>query len=162
MTLAGYNLQDNVYIYSNNKCMCVFLISPVPITEPLTSELIDTPVFYNLAPRPIKYRVSVPIPSLHCVWQLESVERCVYLIGSPFFTSSCTRTCHKDRQEMCSGTSSCVLSFTLSLTEIRTAESLRQQASLCVCPGHYILLKLLWVTGYIWKAGEYKYYDTFM
>ncbi len=31
-------------------------------TEPLTSELIDTPVFYNLAPRPIKYRVSVPIP----------------------------------------------------------------------------------------------------
>ncbi len=38
-------------------------ISPVPITEPLTSELIDTPVFYNLAPRPIKYRVSVPIPS---------------------------------------------------------------------------------------------------
>ncbi len=51
-----------IYIYSNNKCMCVFLISPVPITEPLTSELIDTPVFYNLAPRPIKYRVSVPIP----------------------------------------------------------------------------------------------------
>ncbi len=40
-----------------------FHISPVPITEPLTSELIDTPVFYNLAPRPIKYRVSVPIPS---------------------------------------------------------------------------------------------------
>ncbi len=51
-----------IYIYSNNKCMCVFLISPVPITEPLTSELIDTPDFYNLAPRPIKYRVSVPIP----------------------------------------------------------------------------------------------------
>ncbi len=65
MTLAGYNLQDNVYIYSNNKCMCVFLISPVPIAEPLTSELIDTPVFYNLAPRPIKYRVLVPIPSLY-------------------------------------------------------------------------------------------------
>ncbi len=43
--------------------MCVFLISPVPIEEPLTSELIDTPVFYNLAPRPIKYRVSVPIPT---------------------------------------------------------------------------------------------------
>ncbi len=63
MTLAGYNLQDNVYIYSNNKCMCVFLISPVPIAVPLTSELIDTPVFYNLAPRPIKYRVSVPIPT---------------------------------------------------------------------------------------------------
>ncbi len=63
MTLAGYNLQDNVCIYSNNKCMCVFLISPVPIAEPLTSELIDTPVFYNLAPRPIKYRVSVPIPN---------------------------------------------------------------------------------------------------
>ncbi len=52
-----------MYIYSNNKCMCVFLISPVPITKPLTSELIDTPVFYNLAPRPIKYRVSVPIPT---------------------------------------------------------------------------------------------------
>ncbi len=43
--------------------MCVFIISPVPITEPLTSELIDTPVFYNLAPRLIKYRVSVPIPN---------------------------------------------------------------------------------------------------
>ncbi len=43
--------------------MCVFLISPVPIAEPLTSEFIDTPVFYNLAPRPIKYRVSVPIPT---------------------------------------------------------------------------------------------------
>ncbi len=42
--------------------MCVFIISPVPITEPLTSEFIDTPVFHNLAPRPIKYRVSVPIP----------------------------------------------------------------------------------------------------
>ncbi len=46
--------------------MCVFLISPVPIAEPLTSELIDTPVFYKLAPRPIKYRVSVPIPSDQC------------------------------------------------------------------------------------------------
>ncbi len=45
--------------------MCVFLISPVPITEPLTSELIDTPVFHNLAPRPIKYRVSVPIPNFN-------------------------------------------------------------------------------------------------
>ncbi len=43
--------------------MCVFLISPVPIAEPLTSELIDTPVFHNLAPRQIKYRVSVPIPN---------------------------------------------------------------------------------------------------
>ncbi len=43
--------------------MCVFLISPVPIAEPLTSELIDTPVFHYLAPRPIKYRVSVPIPT---------------------------------------------------------------------------------------------------
>ncbi len=50
--------------------MCVFLISPVPIAEPLTSELIDTPVFYNLAPRPIKYRVSVPIPSHQ--WKLQS------------------------------------------------------------------------------------------
>ncbi len=43
-----------------------FFISPVPIAEPLTSELIDTPVFRNLAPRPIKYRVSVPIPN--CEW----------------------------------------------------------------------------------------------
>ncbi len=49
--------------------MCVFLISPVPIAEPLTSELIDTPVFYNLAPRPIKYRVSVPIPKIY--WRFE-------------------------------------------------------------------------------------------
>ncbi len=48
--------------------MCVFLISPVPITEPLTSELINTPVFYNLAPRPIKYRVSVPSLTLWCVF----------------------------------------------------------------------------------------------
>ncbi len=48
--------------------MCVFLISPVPIAEPLTSELIDTPVFYNLAPRPIKYRVKSLVgdrPSWH-------------------------------------------------------------------------------------------------
>ncbi len=46
--------------------MCVFLISPVPITEPLTSELIDTPVFHNSAPRPIKYGwVSVPIPNFN-------------------------------------------------------------------------------------------------
>ncbi len=43
--------------------MCVFLISPEPIAEPLTSEFIDTPVFHNLAPGPIKYRVSVPIPT---------------------------------------------------------------------------------------------------
>ncbi len=50
--------------------MCVFIISPVPITEPLTSELIDTPVFYNLAPRPIKYRVSVPIPMYEWRWKL--------------------------------------------------------------------------------------------
>ncbi len=42
--------------------MCVFLISPVPIAEPLTSELIDSPALYNLAPRLIKQRVSVPIP----------------------------------------------------------------------------------------------------
>ncbi len=78
MTLAGYNLQDNVYIYSNNKCMCVFLISPVPITEPLTSELIDTPVFYNLAPRPIKYRVSVPIPSTYVIINIINIT--VYLM----------------------------------------------------------------------------------
>ncbi len=43
--------------------MCVFLISPVPMAKLLTSELIDTPVFHNLAPGPIKYQVSVPIPS---------------------------------------------------------------------------------------------------
>ncbi len=30
--------------------MCVFLISPVPIAEQLTSELIGSPVFHNLAP----------------------------------------------------------------------------------------------------------------
>ncbi len=51
--------------------MCVFLISPVPIAEPLTSELIDTPVFHNLAPRPIKYRVSVPIPTFSTeLWRI--------------------------------------------------------------------------------------------
>ncbi len=53
--------------------MCVFLISQVPIAEPLTSELIDTPVFHNLAPRPIKYRVSVPIPSVQCVNQVHII-----------------------------------------------------------------------------------------
>ncbi len=42
-----------------------FLNVSVPIAEPLTSELINTPVFYNLAPRPIKYRVSVPIPNFN-------------------------------------------------------------------------------------------------
>ncbi len=45
--------------------MCEFLISPALIADLLTSELIDTPVFHNLAPRPIKYRVSVPIPIAH-------------------------------------------------------------------------------------------------
>ncbi len=39
---------------------CAFLISPVPIAEPLTSELIDTPVFHNLAPGPIKYQFRYP------------------------------------------------------------------------------------------------------
>ncbi len=56
--------------------MCVFLISPVPITEPLTSELIDTPVFYNLAPRPIKYRVSVPIPRYNIPVWIWNVSYC--------------------------------------------------------------------------------------
>ncbi len=46
--------------------MCVFLIYPVPIAEPLTSDLIDTAVFRNLAPGPIKYQVSVPIPTNEC------------------------------------------------------------------------------------------------
>ncbi len=50
-----------------------FHISPVPITEPLTSELIDTPVFYNLAPRPIKYRVSVPIPTPDAKFVISSI-----------------------------------------------------------------------------------------
>ncbi len=40
-------------------------MSPVTIAEPLTSELIHTPVFNNLAPRPIKYRVSVHIPNFN-------------------------------------------------------------------------------------------------
>ncbi len=57
--------------------MCVFLISPVPIAEPLTSELIDTPVFHNLAPRPIKYRVSVPIPTEHRQAKYTLGIRCV-------------------------------------------------------------------------------------
>ncbi len=42
-----------------------FLNVSVPIAEPLTSELINTPVFHNLAPGPIKYRVSVPIPNFN-------------------------------------------------------------------------------------------------
>ncbi len=88
MTLAGYNLQDNVYIYSNNKCMCVFLISPVPIAEPLTSELIDTPVFYNLAPRPIKYRVSVPIPSRHTAFLYRRRIRTSTLPSAKHFRST--------------------------------------------------------------------------
>ncbi len=60
--------------------MCVFLISPVPITKPLTSELIDTPVFYNLAPRPIKYRVSVPIPRGGGVVRLTAKPRYLLLL----------------------------------------------------------------------------------
>ncbi len=67
--------------------MCVFLISPVPIAEPLTSELIDTPVFYNLAPRPIKYRVSVPIPTrqrhLHNASRVESLLFLPYISSLP-------------------------------------------------------------------------------
>ncbi len=64
--------------------MCVFLISPVPIAEPLTSELIDTPVFYNLAPRPIKYRVSVPIPNKYtsacvCLRKLLFIYDIIYI-----------------------------------------------------------------------------------
>ncbi len=61
--------------------MCVFLISPVPIAEPLMSELIDTPVFHNLAPRPIKYQVSVPIPNgnpylefVFCIYPIQSAH----------------------------------------------------------------------------------------
>ncbi len=65
--------------------MCVFLISPVPIAEPLTSELIDTPVFYNLAPRPIKYRVSVPIPTPHI-----SAINLVYIFKGQYYR---TETC---------------------------------------------------------------------
>ncbi len=72
-------------IYSNNKCMCFFFISPVPIAEPLTSELIDTPVFHNLAPRPIKYRLSVPIPS-HCWGGMEAqISLTVAFSSSAFF-----------------------------------------------------------------------------
>ncbi len=64
--------------------MCVFLISPVPIAEPLTSELIDTPVFYNLAPRPIKYRVSVPIPICGIVLCDKTAHfRVAYYCGQP-------------------------------------------------------------------------------
>ncbi len=40
--------------------MCVFLISPVPIAEPLMSEFIDTPVFNNLAPRQLNTRFWYP------------------------------------------------------------------------------------------------------
>ncbi len=50
--------------------MCVFLISPVPTAEPITSELIDTPVFHNLAPR--RFNTEFRYPSL-CVCV------CVYL-----------------------------------------------------------------------------------
>ncbi len=63
--------------------MCVFLISPVPIAEPLTSELIDTPVFHNLGPRPIKYRVSVPIPSDTVITGVTSGQLTSGKISSP-------------------------------------------------------------------------------
>ncbi len=69
--------------------MCVFLISPVPIAEPLTSELIDTPVFYNLAPRPIKYRVSVPIPTHHSLPVL-SESRILYLLACSEHRYTCS------------------------------------------------------------------------
>ncbi len=79
-------------IYSNNKCMCVFLISPVPIAERLTSELIDTPVFHNSAPRPIKYRVSVPIPNsktrtFSLTGCCEYRYICVYMISGKFYSN---------------------------------------------------------------------------
>lgn len=64
---------------------------------------------------------------LYCVWQLESVERGVYLIVSPSFTSSAYAHA-TDRK--CALVLPRVFSFTLSLTEIRTAESLCQH--LCV------------------------------
>ncbi len=111
MTLAGYNLQDNVYIYSNNKCMCVFLISPVPIAEPLTSELIDTPVFYNLAPRPIKYRVSVPIPRGEYIKELwthnfhldnPTIQSWIFSIITPVFSVTWSFRNHSTMQICCS------------------------------------------------------------
>ncbi len=52
--------------------------SRLPIAEPLTSELIDTPVFYNLAPRPIKYRVSVPIPTYIPIPQTYQDSSCMF------------------------------------------------------------------------------------
>ncbi len=74
--------------------MCVFLISPVPITEPLTSELIDTPVFYNLAPRPIKYQVSVPIPTCCCPCPVESHGRVDGLYTRRASDDGCRDRCH--------------------------------------------------------------------
>ncbi len=69
--------------------MCVFLISPVPIAEPLTSELIDTPVFYNLAPRPIKYRVSVPIPIYSCrIITKKQHKLCIKVVHNLFITDT--------------------------------------------------------------------------
>ncbi len=71
--------------------MCVFLISPVPITEPLTSELIDTPVFYNLAPRPIKYRISVPIPKYEYVLLNQIITIFYLYFLNKYFETSCSR-----------------------------------------------------------------------
>ncbi len=60
-----------------------FFISPVPIAEPLTSELIDSPVFHNLAPRPIKYHISVPIPNFNAA----KFSKCFPLLMLQFILS---------------------------------------------------------------------------
>ncbi len=92
--------------------MCVFLISPVPIAEPLTSELIDTPVFYNLAPRPIKYRVSVPIPTDHTV--IVRVKGLTYT-----FLMSSSTVCEICLQYYCLRSFSCFILYFLELQQVK-------------------------------------------
>ncbi len=57
------------------------LIHHAPLPIAFLGALIDTPVFYNLAPRPIKYRVSVPISRQNQI-QLKSVEIFIIIIWS--------------------------------------------------------------------------------
>ncbi len=70
------NVQDNVYLAEEKKCNCSVLIA-----EPLRSELIDTVVLNDVAPGPVQYRGSVPIPSLcnFCFSNCDTFKTYLYL-----------------------------------------------------------------------------------
>ncbi len=56
-------MQDNAHLVKEtNKQTKKPATAPVQIAEPLRLELIDTAVLNNVAPGPVQYRGSVPIP----------------------------------------------------------------------------------------------------